>query len=80
MNILIEILFLLVFLIGFGFGLFLPFLIKKYFNIFNEYQKNIDTLTKKLEEKELQTVEPNSILQDNKIIDEWLNGGDNSEE
>lgn len=80
MDILIGILFLLVFLIGFGFGLFLPFFIKKYFNTFNEYQKKIDELTKKLEAKDLQNVENGSILQNNAIIDEWLNGGDNIEE
>lgn len=38
-------------LIGFGFGLFLPFFIKKYFNTFLMNIKNIDELIKNWKQK-----------------------------
>ena len=48
MDILLGILFLLVFIAGFCLGLFLPLIIKKYFNMFQEYKEEINKLTYEL--------------------------------
>lgn len=74
MDILLGILFLLVFITGFCLGLFLPFIIKKYFNIFQEYKEEINKLTFELENKKDEKVDANDKTPSSDIIDEWLNG------
>lgn len=78
MDVLIGILFILIFLVGFGLGLFVPMIIRKYFDIFSSYQDEINTLKKQLEDNNTKTENVN--LPDNEIINEWLNGGDEREE
>lgn len=74
MNILFGILFLIIFIVGFCFGLFLPFAIKNYFNVFQEYKEQINKLTLELEKKEHEKVDINNGMPSSDIIDEWLNG------
>lgn len=74
MDILLGILFLLVFFTGFCLGLFLPLIIKKYFNIFQEYKEEINKLTFELENKKDEKVDANVKTPSSDIIDEWLNG------
>ena len=74
MDILLSILFLLVFFTGFCLGLFLPLIIKKYFNIFQEYKEEINKLTFELENKKDEKVDANVKTPSSDIIDEWLNG------
>lgn len=74
MDILLGILFLLIFIIGFCLGLFFPFVIKKYFNIFQEYKEKISKLTLELENKKDEKVDAIVKIPSSDIIDEWLNG------
>lgn len=74
MDILLGILFLLIFIIGFCLGLFLPLVIKKYFNIFQEYKEKISKLTLELENKKAEKDDAIVKIPSSDIIDEWLNG------
>ena len=80
MDILIGILLVIFLLIGFGLGLTIPFIIRKYFDIFSTYKNEIETLKEKIKDNEEKSDNNFSVIQDNKIINEWLNGGEESEE
>lgn len=60
---------LIVFLLGLGIGLLIPYYIKKYVNQYhNEYKNEVEVKEKN---------SPTSLTDE--IVDEWLNGGDNNE-
>lgn len=81
MNILTGILFIIIFILGLVVGLLLPLIVRKYFNIFLEYEKIIDDLELKISENEKKK-KSNILIQDsilnnpnsNDILDEWFNG------
>lgn len=79
MNILFGILFLLVFIAGFCLGLILPLVIKRYFNVFQEYENKINKLTLELEKKKNERNESDIKSPSSDIIDEWLNGTEGGE-
>lgn len=87
MYILIGLIMMVFFLFGFSLGILFPYLIKKYFNVFDSYIKENDELVEKLKmcENEIRLLKsgnPENViddLKDTKIFDEWLNGGGNDE-
>lgn len=78
MEILYGILFLICFCIGFILGLLIPKIIKNYFNIFVDYEKQIESLRKEISEKSNLNI--NGSINNNEILNEWFNGGDDNEE
>lgn len=78
MEILYGILFLICFCIGFILGLLIPKIIKNYFNIFVDYEKQIESLRKEISEKSNLNI--NGPTNNNEILNEWFNGGDDNEE
>lgn len=78
LEILYGILFLICFLIGIIFGLLVPSIVKNYFNVFTDYEKQIELLKKEIDEKS--NLSNRDSIDNSKILNEWLNGGDDSEE
>lgn len=81
MDVLTGILFIIIFILGLVGGLLLPLIVRKYFNIFLEYEKTIESLRKTISEsarKEENVILPqDSVLNSpnsNEILDEWFNG------
>ena len=72
------ILFLICFLIGIVFGLLVPGIVKNYFNVFTDYEKQIELLKNEIDEKSNLGIR--SSIDNSEILNEWLNGGDDSEE
>ena len=66
MEILYGIAMLIVFLLGLGLGLLIPYYIKKYINLYTQ-NNNIEMIKN-------ETNNPTSLTDE--IVDEWLNGGD----
>lgn len=66
MEILYGIAMLIVFLLGLGIGLLIPYYIKKYINQYTQ-NNNVEMIKN-------ETNNPTSLTDE--IVDEWLNGGD----